>query len=384
MNSFKYKLIAQTVSCVLLAAFFTLVGCTKKPAPLPSPEVPEVPVVTVEQKDLPVYGEWVGTTDGLVNADIKAQVSGYLIRRDYKEGSFVKKGQLLFEIDPRPFQAALDQAKGLLAQAQSSLAEAEANQVKTALDVQKYVPLWEQKAVTQQDRDNAVQANHVAVAQVIAAKAAIVSAKAQVETAALNLGFTRIVSLIDGITGIAQAQVGDLVGPSSGILTSVSTVDPIRVYFTMSEQEYLNFTKSGMRNTPLQMILSDGSTYPSQGTFFFANRQVNPTTGAIQLAALFKNPGNVLRPGQYARIRAVTNVIKGALLVPQRAVAELQDYTQVAVVSADNKINLRNVTAGKKVGTMWIITKGLAAGDRVVATGTQKLRGGMIVNPKPQ
>ncbi|MGH9882801.1 MAG: efflux RND transporter periplasmic adaptor subunit [Pyrinomonadaceae bacterium] len=383
----------------------------------------------------------------MVNAEIKAQVAGYLLRQDYQEGSLVKKGQLLFEIDPRPFQAALDQARGQVAQfqgqleqansqvtqaeaqlaqansqvlqAQAQLAQAQANQVKTQLDVNKYGPLAEQKAVTQQDYDNAIQANVVAKAQVEAAKAGVETARAQfraanaqigtakaaiataqgqvenaraaVKTAELNLGFTRITSPIDGIAGIAQAQVGNLINATSA-LTTVSTVDPIKVYYNLSEQEYLNFTKGNLIDAQqgtsgpqlqLELILSDGTTYPHTGSFFLADRQVDPGTGAIRLAGIFPNPGNVLRPGQYGRVRAVTSTKDSALLVPQRAISELQGSYQVAVVGIDKKISFRTVKVGERSGSMWVVEDGLKPGEVVVAEGTQKVRPGMTVEPKP-
>lgn len=411
----------------------------------------DVEVVPVKQEDVPLYSEWIGTTEGLVNADIKAQVTGYLLRQDYKEGSFVKKGQLLFEIDPRPFQAALDQANGQVAQfegqleqaksqvvqaeaqvaqsdsqlvqAQAQLAQAQANQVKSQLDVNKYTPLAEQKAVTQQEYDNAVQSNVVAKAEIDAAKARVETARAQlratnaqigtakaaiqtvngqienakaaVRTAQLNLGFTRIVAPIDGIAGLAQAQVGDLVqpnNPNSPLLTTISTVDPIKVYFTLSEQEYLAFTKrnliaarhgASVAQLELQLILADGSTYPESGSFYFADRQVEQKTGSIRIAGIFLNPGNVLRPGQYGRVRAVTSTKNDALLVPQRAVTQLQGGYQVAVVGSDNKIEMRTVKVGEHSGSMWIVEEGLKPGETVVVEGIQRVRTGVIVNPKP-
>jgi len=411
----------------------------------------DVEVVQVKQEDVPVYSEWIGTTEGLVNADIKAQVSGYLLRQNYKEGSFVKKGQLLFEIDPRPFQAALDQANGQVAQfegqleqaksqvvqaeaqvaqvnsqllqAQAQLAQAQANQVKAQLDVNKYAPLAEQKAVTQQDYDNAVQANVAAKAQVEAAKAGVEAARAQlrvahaqigtakaatqtangqienaratVRTAQLNLGFTRIVSPIDGIAGLAQAQVGDLVqpnNPNSPLLTTISTVDPIKVYFTLSEQEYLAFTKRNLiearrggsvAQLQLELVLADGSTYPESGSFYFADRQVDQKTGSIRIAGIFLNPGNILRPGQYGRVRAVTATKNDALLVPQRAVTQLQGGYQVAVVGSDNRIETRAIKVGEHSGSMWIVEEGLKPGETVVVEGIQRVRPGVIVNPKP-
>jgi RND family efflux transporter MFP subunit len=445
----KHKLLVSAITVVMVAVLgaFIVVGRSDKPAQA-APRPLDVEVVRVEQKDVPVYSEWIGTTDGMVNAEIKAQVTGYLLRQNYKEGSFVKKGELLFELDPRPFQAALDQANGQVAQfqgqleqansqvtqaeaqvaqansqllqSQAQLAQAQANQVKTQLDVNKYAPLAEQKAVTQQDYDNAVQTNVVAKAQVEAAKAgvetaraqlraanaqigtakaAIAIAKGQVEnakaalrTAELNLGFTRLVSPIDVIAGIAQAQVGNLISTTSAPLTTVSTVDPIKVYFTLSEQQYLNFTRRNLieaqqggsvAQLELELILADGTSYPQSGSFYFADRQVDPKTGAIRLAGIFLNPGNVLRPGQYGKVRAVTSTKTDALLVPQRAVSELQGSYQVVVVGRDNKIEMRTVKVGDRTGSMWIIEDGLKAGELVVVEGTQKVRPGAVVNPKP-
>jgi RND family efflux transporter MFP subunit len=365
------------------------VGCGKSGPPKPPP--PDVEVVQVEQKDVPVWNEWIGTLDGLVNAQIKPQVTGYLLRQTYTDGAFVKKGQLLFEIDPRTFQAALDQAKGKLANAEGQLATAQANQVKTQLDVNRYTPLAKEQAIAQQDLDNAVQANEAAKAQVQAAKAQIDAANAQVQSAQLDLGFTKVVSLIDGIAGIAQAQIGDLASQST-LLTTVSTVDPIKVYFPVSEREYLDYVREhpdaakrgGQESLPaFELILADGSVYPHKGIFSFADRQVDVKTGTLRLQAVFPNPGNVLRPGQYARIRAITKTAKSALLVPQRAVTELQGNYQLAVVTGDNKIEIRPVKVGERVGTQWIIENGLKPGERVVAEGIQKVRPGAIVNPKP-
>jgi membrane fusion protein (multidrug efflux system) len=377
-------------------------------------------VANVEQRDVPIYNEWIGTLDGFVNADIKAQVSGYLLKQDYTEGSFVKQGQLLFEIDPRPFQAAVDQAKGHLALANGQLAQAKAqlgqadaqvavavaNQGRTQLDVDRYTPLAQQQAITQQDLDNAVQNNLAAKAQVQSAKAQVETATAQIqsasasveeskaalETAELNLGFTRLTSPIDGIAGMAQQQVGALVSPSSGAVTTVSTLDPIKAYFTASEQEYLSFhriyttqatVEAEHKQMRLDLVLADGTVYPQQGSFYFADREISPTTGAIRVAGLFRNPGNTLRPGLYARIRVSFRTKDGALLVPQRAVTELQGVYQVAVVGDDNKVAIRNVTPGERVGNQWVIDKGLNPGERVVAEGTQKVRTGMFVITRP-
>jgi membrane fusion protein (multidrug efflux system) len=359
-------------------------------APPASP--PNVEVVQVEQKDVPIYGEWIGTLDGLVNADVRAQVTGYIQRQAYQEGAFVRKGELLFQIDPRPFQAALDQAQGQLAQAKAMLANAEAVQRRTQLDVDRYTPLAREQAASQQDLDNSVQNNLAAKATVETAKAQIQTYEAAVENARINLDFTRLIAPIDGIAGQAQLQVGALVTPQSGIVTSVSTLDPIRVYFTVSEPQYLAWHKlyptdtsvqEARRNLRLELLLADGSVYPHEGKFYFADRQVNEGTGAIRIAGLFPNPGNILRPGGYGRVRAVIRTQQGALLVPQRAVTELQGSYQVAVVDGDDKIDIRTVTVGDRVGSEWIIADGLKTGEKVVAEGIQKVRQGAHVNPKP-
>jgi RND family efflux transporter MFP subunit len=353
---------------------------------------PDVEVVPVEQKDVPIYGEWIGTLDGFTNADVRAQVTGYLMRQAYQEGAFVRKGQLLFQIDPRPFQAALDQAAGQLAQAKASLANAQAVQGRTQLDVERYTPLAKEQAASQQDLDNSVQNNLAAKATVATAEAQIKTAEAALETAQINLDFTRLIAPIDGIAGQAQLQVGALVNLSSGPVTSVSTVDPIKVYFTVSEPQYLAWRKrfpteasrlEADRNLRLQLILADGSVYQQDGTFYFADRQVDVGTGAIRIAGLFPNPGNILRPGGYGKVRAVIRLQQDALLVPQRAVTELQGSYQVAVVGSDDKVNVRTVTVGDRVGNEWVIADGLKAGERVVAEGVQKVREGAHVNPKP-
>src|SRR5271170_3709401 len=397
----KVKHVAWASGALLaIVLFIVVIHSAAKPRTQAAPP-PVVEVVPVEQRDVPIYGEWIGTLTGQVNADVKAQVTGYLLTRNYKEGSFVHKGQVLFEIDSRPFQAALDQAKGQLAQAQAQLvqdeaqlATAEANQHKSQLDVEKYEPLAKADAVSKQDFDDANQTNLANKAQVQAAAAAIAAAKAQiqasqaaVETASINLGFTRLVSPIDGIAGIAPAQVGDLVSTSSGPLTTVSTLDPIRDYFTVSEQEYLALQKrssdSEKDHWKLQLVLADGTTYPQEGQFYFADRQVNPNTGAIQLAALFPNPGNVLRPGQYGKVRAVTRMQSNALLIPQAAVNEQQGSYLVAVVDKDNRVSMRPVQVGQRTDTMWVIDGGLKPGDRVIVEGQQNLRPGMTVQTKP-
>lgn len=385
----KRLLLSLFLQTVIVAVLLVPAGCGKSEQSQVPP--PEVEVVQVEQKDVPISKEWVGTLDGLVNAQIRPQVTGYLLRQTYQEGSFVEKGQLLFEIDPRTFQAALDQAKAQLANAVQQLALAEANQVRAQLDVNRYVPLAKEEAVTQQALDNAVQSNLAAQAQVRAARAQIDAAKAQVEAAQLNLGFTKIVSLIDGIAGIAQAQIGDLVG-STDLLTTVSTLDPIKVYFPVSEQGYLNYVKENPdaakravheRQLGLELLLADGTLYPHKGTFSLADRQVDVTTGTLRLEGRFPNPGNILRPGQFARVRMITKTKKDALLVPQRTVTELQGSYQVGVVGEDNKVEIRPVKVGERIGTQWIVDEGLKPGERVVAEGMQRVSAGMTVNPKP-
>jgi membrane fusion protein (multidrug efflux system) len=388
----KYKFaIGGVVGLVVIGLIVGAVHPSKRALGAPSATT-AVEVVKVEQEDVPIYGEWIGTLDGLVNADVRAEVTGYLMKQAYQEGSFVKQGQLLFQIDPRPFHAALDQAEGQLAQAKAMLANAEAVQGRTRLDVERYTPLAREQAASQQDLDNSVQNNLAAIASVETAKAQIKTYEAAVETAKINLDFTRLVAPIDGIAGQAQLQVGALVTPGSGIVTSVSTVDPIKVYFTVAEPRYLWWRQryptdqsrlEADKQLRLQLILADGSTYAREGTFYFADRQVNESTGAIRIAGLFPNPNNVLRPGGYAKVRAVISMEQGALLIPQRAVSELQGGYQVAVVDDHNKVTVRTVNVGERTGNRWIIASGLNPGDRVVAEGVQKVRTGAIVNPKP-
>ena len=387
----RYLLIRGIVSLIAPALLISS-GCSSRSAQGAQQNTPDVEVVQVAKEDVPIYAEWIGTLDGLVNADVRAQVTGYLLKQGYREGSFVKEGQLLFQIDPRPFQAALDQAQGQLAQAKAALANAEAVQRRTELDVQRYKPLAEQQAASQQDLDNAVQNNLAALATVETAKAQIKTYEAAVETAKINLDFTRLVAPIDGIAGQALLQVGALVTPGSGIVTSVSTVDPIKVYFTVGEPQYLAWRQrfptdasraQADKELRLQLILADGTVYPHEGKFYFADRQVDQTTGAIRIAGLFPNPNNILRPGGYGKVRAVIRRQPGALLVPQRAVSELQGGYQVAVVGADNKVDVRTVAVGDRVDNRWIVTSGLNAGDRVVVEGVQRMRTGVHVNPKP-
>src|SRR5882757_8296412 len=341
-TAYMHKCTEVVASKVPLFTLFVVVslamlGCGRTQAAAPPPP-PEVRVAPVVQQDVPVYSEWVATLDGYVNAQVRPQVSGYIIKQNYKEGSLVRKGEVLFEIDPRPFQAALDRAKGDLAQAQAQLG-------KSTLDVERDTPLAEARAIAKSQLDNEVQAK-------LGAQAAVESAKAAVEQAELNLEWTKVTSLVDGIAGIAQVQMGNLVGPSSN-LTSVSQVEPIKVFFPITEHEYLLAQSKGNASSgkhpisffgnSLQLILTDGSTYPQKGRILLADRQVDPGTGTIRIVAAFPNPGNVLRPGQYGRVRVETSMKKAALLLPQSAVLHLQGGYQVAVVGNDHRVSMRAV-----------------------------------------
>jgi len=359
-----------------LASILLLQGCTKS-ASAPAPPVPTVEVATVVQQNVPIYSVWVAVLDGYVNAQIQPHVTGYIIRQDYREGSVVRKGQVLFEIDPRPFQAALDQAKAQLAQAEAQLGKAN-------LDVQRDTPLAQQRAIAQAQLDTEIQAK-------LGAQALVLAAKANIEQAELNVEWTKVTSLVSGIAGIAQVQIGNLIGPSS-VLTSVSQVDPIKAYFTVSEQEFTDFhrrfpTEQSLeeqrKRIPLQLLLSDGSVYEHSGTIYFADRQVNPATGAIRIAGVFPNPNNLLRPGGYGRVRASARTQNGALLIPQRAVIELQGGHQVAVVGNDNKVSIRAVTVADRVGDLWIVTGGLKPGEQVIVEGVLKVRDGATVKAVP-
>ena len=330
------------------------------------------------QKDVSIYGEWVATLDGYVNAQIQPHVTGYLIKQDYREGSLVHKDDVLFEIDPRPFQAVLDQAKAQLAQAEAQLGNA-------TLNVKRDIPEAEANAIPRSQLENDTQMQ-------LAAKATVAASRAAVEQASLNLSFTKVRSLVSGIAGITQVQVGNLVTPTT-VLTAVSQVDPIKTYFPINEEDYLRIADkihpetvnmlSSASPIPLQLILSSGATYAHAGTILFADRQVDQQTGTIRIAGAFSNPGNILRPGQYAKVRAVTQILRGALLIPQRAVSQLQGSAQVAVVGADNKVTIRAVQTGERVDAMWVISSGLMAGDRVVAEGAQKVKAGSSVTPVP-
>ncbi|MFM8332589.1 MAG: efflux RND transporter periplasmic adaptor subunit [Candidatus Methylumidiphilus sp.] len=364
---------------LLVLGLAVLGGCEKPPAP-PPPPPPVVEVVTVEQRDVPIHQEWVGTLDGMVNAQILAQVTGYLVKQNYQEGQLVKKGQLLYEIDPRTFQAALDQAKANLARSEAMLTMAR-------LNTERIVRLLPENAVSVRDRDNAVGRLGLAEAEVAAAKAAVTSAQ-------LSLGFTQITSPIDGIAGLSNAQLGNLVGPGSAnaVLTTVSQVNPIKAFIPLSEQQYMKYARAepnganpnpDARHPPLELILSDGSVYPEGGKLFFADRQVDVKTGTIQVATLFPNAQNILRPGQFARLRATVRTKVGALLVPQRAVGEIQGRKLVLVLKPDNTVEARPVKPAETVGTSFVIDEGLKPGEQVVAEGIMKARPGMKVNPKP-
>lgn len=362
-----------SILCVLSS-----LGCDQKALSAPASHPPEVEVVRVIQKDVPIYSEWVGTLDGYVNAQIQPQVTGYLVKQDYREGSLVHRGEVLFEIDPRPFQAVLDQAQAQLAQAEAQLGTA-------TLNVKRDIPEAEAQAIPQSQLDNDTQTK-------LAAKAAVEAGEAAVEQAQLNLGYSKVRSLIDGIAGIAQVQAGNLVSPTT-VLTGVSQVNPIKAYFPISGVEYLRIASgvspgtvnllSGNSPIPLELVLPTGKTYRYTGKILFANRQIDPQTGTIQIVGAFPNRDDILRPGQTVRIRSVTEFRKEALLVPQRAVTELQGSYQLAVLQLGNRIAIQTVQVGERVGSMWIIDQGLQAGQQVLAEGTQAVRDNMVVTPRP-
>lgn len=358
----------------LVAAFLLPVACKRQEPPPPPP--PEVQVAPVIQKDVPLVSEWIGTLDGSVNADIRPKVEGYLLRQFYKEGQYVHPGDPLFEIDPRQFRAAMDQAQGALGQAEAVLA-------KTSHDVERFTPLVAERAISQQELDNALSAQKNA-------QAAVAAAQAAVEQSALNLAWTKVTSPIEGIVGIAKAQVGDLVNPQA-VMTTVSTVDPIRVTYGISEREYLRLAEGINRSnyatteqgSVLELVLDDGRVYPEKGRERMADREVDPKTGTMTIRGFFPNPRHILRPGQFGKVRAALAVKTGALLVPQRAVMELQGGYRVAVVGADNKADIRAVEPGERVADLWVIDKGLKAGESVIVSGIQYVRAGMTVKTKP-
>jgi membrane fusion protein (multidrug efflux system) len=358
-----------------IASAFVAIGCRSAAPPAAGPA--DVLVAEVTQRDVPVTGDWVGTTDGYINAQIRAKVQGYLLKQGYRDGSTVKAGQLLYQLDPRQYQADLEKAAG-------DLAQAKANLLRSQLNESKYRPLVKVGAVSQREYDNTVQ-------EVRADQAAVEAAQGNVAAAKLNLEWTKITSPIDGVAGITQAQIGDLISPTT-VMTTVSQVDPIKVYFPISEQEYLRFAdgiehfrRTGDASTAptLQLILANGDLYPHTGKPSAVNRQVESETGAIQIESLFYNPDNLLRPGQFARVRAVTESLKDALVVPQRAVQEVQGNHQVAVVGADDTVDIRAVKVGPRYEGLWVITDGVKPGERVVAEGLQKVRTGAKVHPKP-
>jgi len=376
---FRIALIAHIAFIFLICLpGLLLVACRKEEAPPAS--APEVEVVQVIQQDVPIVHEWVGTADGLVNATIRAQVTGYLISQNYKEGELVRKGQVLFEIDPRPFEAALGQAEGELARQEAQYANAKAN-------LDRIKPIVAQNAASKKDLDDFTGVER-------STQAAVVAAKAGVENARLNLGFTKIISPINGMAGIPKAQIGDLVGPNQGgELTTVSTIDPIKVYYAVTEQAYIDLMKrfscdaatcfEQERKLEIELFLADGSLYPYKGTFYAIDRQVDVRTGTLREEALFPNPAGLLRPGQFVRVHVLAGTNKGALLVPQRAVMELQGGYQVAVLGTDNTVQIRPVKVGERVGTLWVINEGITQSELVVAEGTQKVKQGMAVSPRP-
>ncbi len=353
-------------------------GCARTSASRTQPQPPTVEVAGVVRKNVPISSDWVGTLQGYVNAQIQPQVTGYLIKQDYREGSYVHKDQVLFEIDPRPFQAVLDQAKGQLAQAQAAVGEA-------TLNVNRDIPEAEAHAIPQMQLETDRQ-------QKLGAEATVTADKATVEQAELNLGYTKVRSLIDGIAGVAQVQVGNLVSPTT-VLTGVSQVNPIKAYFEISESDWLRMagkidpsaanSSSTVQSIPLHLILSDGTTYSYVGHILFADRAMNLQTGTLQIVGAFPNPRGILRPEQPATIRGITEVERNVLLVPQPAVMQLQGSYQVAVVGPDNRVNIRTVQVGPQTGTLWVITQGLEPDARVIAVGAQKVQAGMVVKPVP-
>jgi len=412
----RHTLARGTGALLAVLAVSLLAGCNESPKPTARPPEP-VKVASVIQRDVPIYIEWVGTTVGYVTAQIRARVSGYLVSQNYREGTVVKAGALLFQIDPRPYQIALnqaraqlkttesqlDQARAQVAQAEADLVRAEATQKKTELDVARYTPLAARGSVSQQELDDAVQSNLANLASVAAQKANVLNARAtvsktqaeisraqaSVSDAELNLSWTKVTSPISGIAGIKNADIGDLIATNT-TLTTVSVVDPIYVQVNVAEQDYMrwrqrggNTEAMGERKGQLEMTLSDGSTFPHPGTAEIVDRQVGVTTGTISVRGVFPNPGDFLRPGQFAKVRTVVDVKQGALLVPQRAVRDLQGDHQIAVVGPGDTVDIRKVKVAERVGSLWIIDQGLKPGERVVVEGIDKVRAGEKVKPLP-
>jgi membrane fusion protein (multidrug efflux system) len=366
----------SAVAASLIIGVLFVAGCSRK-APQAAPNAPEVLVTTVAPRDVPRVLERVATLDGFINANINAQVQGYIISRDYQEGSVVKKGDPLFQIDPRPFEAALAQAKGTLAKDQ-------ANQVKADADEKRALDLFNKKVISDQERDTAIAAAGSSRANVEADEAAVKQAE-------INLGYTKITAPIDGVTGFANNQVGDLVGPSTGPLTTMSQIDPIKAIVTAGEGPFTDFVSrhpdaterdAYIKSLDFQLLLSSGNVYPQKGTFYALDRNLDTKTGSIRYYVTFPNPGNILRPGQFGKVRFVADMKKGALVVPQEAVAELQGSFQVAVVDQNNKVSIRPVKMGERIGALWEVTDGLKPGDRVVVQGLQKAREGSTVSVK--
>ena len=371
------KLMKQLValSALLICGLF-IASCSKKPAQT-GPPPPEVLVTTVTPQDVPRVLERVATLDGFINANINAQVQGYIISRDYQEGSVVKKGDLLFQIDPRPFEAALAQARG-------TLAKDKANQVKADADEKRAMDLFNKKVISDQERDTATAAADSTRANVEADEAAVKQAE-------INLGYTKITAPIDGVTGFANNQVGDLVGPSTGPLTTMSQIDPIKAVVTAGEGPFTDFVSrhpdaternAYIKSLEFDLILGNGEVYPKKGKFYALDRNLDTKTGSIRYYVTFPNPGNILRPGQFGKVRFVADIKKGAMVIPQEAVNELQGSYQVAVVGNDNKVSIRPVKMGERIGAMWEVTEGLKPGDRVVVQGGQKVREGAPVTVK--
>jgi membrane fusion protein, multidrug efflux system len=384
----------QRAAVTLAAGLICLLalGCDKPVGTQPGGAFGPLPVSVVQAHaaDVPITGEWVGTLDGYVNAQIQPQVSGYLVQQTYREGSVVSKGQVLFQIDPRPFQAALEQAQGQLGQAQGQLGQAQAQAGLAQINLTRDTPLADQHAIAQSQLDNDKQQAAQAQATVRAAQAAIASAQANVDTAKLNLGFTQVRSLISGVAGQATTQVGNLVSPQS-VLTAVSQLDPVKVFFSISDSEYLQLVQQahagggdllrGAASLPLTLTLSDGTVFAHKGRIVFVDRQMNQQTGAIRIAAAFPNPGNLLRPGQFGRVTADTQVRHNTILVPQVAVQEMQGIQQVYTVGSDNKVHVVNVTLGPQYRQFWVIQSGLEPGTSVITDNLQKLREGSLVSP---
>jgi RND family efflux transporter MFP subunit len=373
-NSALMKPVIRVVSLLIAVSFPT--GCSRKPAQT-APPPPEVLVTTVQPQDVPRVLERVATLDGFINANINAQVQGYIVSRDYQEGSVEKKGDLLFQIDPRPFEAALAQAKGTLAKDQ-------ANQIKAGADRKRAIDLLNKKVISDQERDTAVAAADSTTANVEADQAAVKQAE-------INLGYTKITAPIDGVVGFANNQVGDLVGPTTGPLTTMSQIDPIKAVVTAGEGPFTDFVSrhpdaternAYIKTLDFDLILGNGEMYPHKGKFYALDRSLDPKTGSIRYYVTFPNPGNILRPGQFGNVRFVADMKKGAMVIPQEAVNELQGSYQVAVVGNDNKVSIRPVKMGERIGAMWEVTEGLKPGDKVVVQGLQKAREGSTVTVK--